>query len=303
MHLGWQSRDLVFPAGASAVLCGLLFMGLTGAPPRLLLINLVALGVGAALVAIARLLPPRPPAVRSAALLGIAAALLGTAMFGISSQGASRWIAVGGLSLQPGLILVPVLLFAHVSRADRWSSAAVVLAALAMALQPDRSLAGAIAAVLLVDASVRRSPLAWAIAVLSLAAFVGSMLQPDLLPAVPWVDQILWTPLVSQPLAAMAVWTGTLLLFLPALRLWRGGEGASAAAFVTLWGTLVVSAGLHNYPTPLVGYGASCILGYLLAAITLPDGLRSAKTRSSSSRALEPGAEPPASWRVRPSTL
>jgi hypothetical protein len=131
------------------------------------------------------------------------------------------------------------------------------------------SLAAAIAAVALVDAAFRRTPAVWLTATASLAALAASLAQPDALPAVPHVDQILWTSFVAQPLAAIAIWTGTLLLFVPSLTLWRRGQAVAAASFAALWSTLVLSAMLHNYPTPLVGYGASCILGYLLATLGL----------------------------------
>ena len=295
MHTNWYSRNIFFLAAAAAVLCGLLFMNLTGAPPRLLLINLVALGVGIALVSIAKLIPPLDHRARSTALLAIPAALLATALLGVSSQGASRWVLLGGLSLQPSLILVPVLLLAHVSRPSRHSAAAVALAALAMALQPDRSVAAAIAAVTLADAALRRSRGAWAAAFIPLAAFGAAMLQPDRLPAVPFVDAILWT---ADPLAATAVWIGTVLLFVPVAALWRAGEHASAAAFAALWATLVISAGVAFYPTPLVGYGASGIIGYLLAALAVPGLSNRTRSQTDTFAPLETREGPPASLLV-----
>ena len=63
-------------------------------------------------------------------VVGSAAALLATALFGATAEGATRWVAVGGLSLQPSLILLPPLLLAHVARPDRWTSTAVAIAAL-----------------------------------------------------------------------------------------------------------------------------------------------------------------------------
>jgi hypothetical protein len=270
MNRRWLSGNIVPIAGAAAVLCGLLFLQQTGAPPRLMLINLAALGIAVAVLALARLVPLTGAAARHALLLLAAAALLATALFGATAEGATRWVLVGGLSLQPSLILIPVLLLAHVARADGWSSAAVALSALAMALQPDRSIAAAIAAVVLVDAGFRRTAAAWLLAAACAVSLAATLVQPDQLPAVAHVDQLLWTPFVAEPLAATAIWIGTLLLFVPAAALWRRGQLAEAAAFAALWGVLVASALLGNYPTPLVGYGASAILGYLLAALAWP---------------------------------
>jgi hypothetical protein len=270
MSRSWLSRNVLPIAGAAAVLCGLLFLQQTGAPPRLLLLNLAALGIAVAVLAIVRLVPLSGTAARRILLLLAATALLATALFGATAEGATRWVLVGGLSLQPSLILVPVLLLAHVSKSDGWSSAAVALSALAMALQPDRSIAAVIAAVVLVDAGFRRTAAAWLLAAACSAAFAATLLQPDHLPAVAHVDQLLWTSFAAEPLAATAIWAGTLLLFVPAGALWRGGQRAEAAAFAALWSILVASALLGNYPTPLVGYGASAILGYLLAALAWP---------------------------------
>lgn len=268
MSARWLSTNVIPLAGGAAVLCGLMFLGLTGAPPRLLLINLVALGVGFALLALARLIPV--PSARPLLLLGSAAALLATALFGVTAEGATRWVVVGGLSLQPSLILLPALLLAHIARSDRWSSLAVAIAALAMALQPDRSLAAAIAAVALVDVLFRRTRAAGLVLAAAVAALAVTVARPDELPAVAHVDQILWTSPGDQPLAALLLWAGTLLLFVPALALRRRGLTVEATAFAALWSTLVLSALLANYPTPLVGYGASCILGYLFTALSLP---------------------------------
>lgn len=301
MRARWFRGNVVPVSGAASVSCGLVFLWLTGAPLRLLLINLVALGVGVALITIGRLLPAPGIALRRALLLAASLSLVATALFGMAVEGASRWVLVGGLALQPSLILVPVLLLAHVIKPDRWSSAAVAIAACAMALQPDRSLAAAILAVTVVDAFRRRSPEALTTSLAALAGVIATQLQPDLLPAVPYVDQILWTSFAAQPLAAGSLWLGILLLFVPALMLWRGGDRPTPSAFAALWATLVLSAALHNYPTPLVGYGASCILGYLLAALALPGpaarGLRTGR------QSLAPAAtdEQSGTWRISPS--
>jgi hypothetical protein len=42
------------------------------------------------------------------------------------------------------------------------------------------------------------------------------------------------------------------------------------AVFGAVWLAVIVAAALGNYPTPLVGYGGSAILGYLLSLLYLP---------------------------------
>ena len=46
-------------------------------------------------------------------------------------------------------------------------------------------------------------------------------------------------------------------------------------AFGIVWSGIMVAAALGNYPTPLVGYGGSAVLGYLLSLAALPAAARS----------------------------
>jgi hypothetical protein len=50
-------------------------------------------------------------------------------------------------------------------------------------------------------------------------------------------------------------------------------DRASAApwlVFGAIWLGVIVAAALGNYPTPLVGYGGSAIIGYVLSLAALP---------------------------------
>ena len=67
-----------------------------------------------------------------------------TYRFAISQY--SRWISIGEVSLQPGLFLLPLLTLAFVRSQDGASLLGILIAALAVALQPDRAMAGALVA-------------------------------------------------------------------------------------------------------------------------------------------------------------
>jgi hypothetical protein len=54
----------------------------------------------------------------------------------------------------------------------------------------------------------------------------------------------------------------------------RTGDRAVLLAFGGCWAAVVAAAALGNYPTPLVGYGGSAVLGYLLSVSLLPGGAR-----------------------------
>jgi cell division protein FtsW (lipid II flippase) len=70
-------------------------------------------------------------------------------------EGASRWARVGTLSIQPSLILVPLLVLAFARAKDWLSTSGVLVASLALALQPDRGMAGALVAGMVAIALLR----------------------------------------------------------------------------------------------------------------------------------------------------
>jgi cell division protein FtsW (lipid II flippase) len=272
--ISMQPRLLGLICGAAAVAMGMAYMIAAGAPLNYLIVNLAALVLGAtAWLALGRTASARL-ASAGAVILALAAALLGTAFFGMAADGASRWVSVGPLSLQISLIVLPVMLILYARRPDVIGTAGMAFAALALAIQPDRAMAGVLAAGLLglLVASPGRLPFIAAAA--SALAFGATLLMPDIQPAVPYVDRILYTAFDVHPLAGAAVLTGAAALVVPALILGSRAVGDRGAllAFGGCWLAVVVAAALGNYPTPLVGYGGSAVLGYLLSVALLPNG-------------------------------
>lgn len=90
----------------------------------------------------------------------------------------------------------------------------------------------------------------------------------------------------------LAVWLGAVLLLLPCAIRGPGGAGDKArrAVFGATWLSISVAAMVGAYPAPLVGYGGSAILGYLLAASLLPKGLGRGKTGTSRQQPRERGS-------------
>ncbi len=257
---------------AGALGLGFGYMAAAGAPAAHFVMNgaafvlgLLALGVIVEAGRIGRL----PPGLVSVPLAGI---LLAVSLWGVSADGVNRWISVGGVALQPSLILVPVVALGFVRSRDGFSGLAVMIAALALALQPDRAMAAALAAGVLAVALARRGWLELAALAGALLGFAATMFRPDPSPAVPFVDQILFSSFAVHPVAGLAVWCGAALMLLPALvGLARDAEHRPAyAVFGALWLAVIGAAALGNYPTPLVGYGGSAILGYLISLIGLP---------------------------------
>lgn len=256
---------------------GLAYMAAAGAPRLYLAVNGLALLLGLALFGVLRSSSGQAPLLPAGVTLAFGGALLATTLFGVSVEGASRWVRVGGLAVQLSLVLVPAMLVAFARRRDTLSTLGVMLGAVALALQPDRAMAGVLAAALTVLA-VRR-PDRWVVSALGVAAvgFAVTLLRPDTLPAVPYVDRILRTAFEVHPLAGLAVVGGALLLAVPAIpgRKLDLRNGDSCSVFGMVWLAVVLAAALGNYPTPLVGYSGSAVLGYLLSLAFLPGQARS----------------------------
>ena len=271
----WTTRTwgIVCAVGATAI--GAAYLAAAGAPSHYVAIQLAALGIGLAAIAVLARIPGSFSERFSApALVLLGTLLLATALVGASVDGAARWVKLGAVYVQTSLVVLPAMLLLFARSPGRLGVAAMALAALALALQPDRAMAGAFAVGLAVLALLRAERLTIAAALCGLGAFVGALAQPDALPAFPFVDRILFTSFDVHPLVGAAVVAGALALLLPAL---AGGERDRRWVFGATWLAIVSAAALGNYPTPLVGYGGSAVLGYLLSVALLPGAARVAR--------------------------
>ncbi|MFT3811399.1 MAG: hypothetical protein QM698_15915 [Micropepsaceae bacterium] len=270
--LSARPRYLAMVAAVAATILGLGYMAMAGAPLRMLVINAAALLIGFALLALALAAVRHMRLATGAVSLALGSALMGVTLFGLVVEGASRWMAIAGFVIQPSLIIVPVLL-AYCARArDALSITGVMLAAVALALQPDRAMAGVVVMGLGVLALTRADMKVLTSLVVAVAAFVAALLQPDALPAMPYVDQIIFTSFDVHMVAGLAVMAGLAWMLVPAIIGWIGdpANGEAYLVFGAVWLTIIAAAVLGNYPTPLVGYGASAIIGYALSLIALP---------------------------------
>ncbi len=254
-----------------AVCCGLAYLYAAGAPIQMLAINAGTLTAGLAAVAIWTRLPAVPANAGAIAIVLMSCALLATALGGSEVDGASRWIALDALAVQPSLILLPAIVLTFAVDRGPTATAGILIAALSMALQPDRAMAGALMCGLAALAIACRDRFTLIALTASVAAFVVTMILPDRLAAVPYVDQILFAAFDLHVVAGFAVAAGAMLLLMPALlglsfgSRNRGGH----MAFGAVWLSVIAAAALGNYPTPVVGYGGSAILGYLFSLAVL----------------------------------
>jgi hypothetical protein len=180
-----RPRSLGLICGAAAVGIGIAYMLAAGAPSRYLLVNVAALLLGmTAWLALGKVAGSRLVGAGLAVLV-LAVSMLLTALFGVAADGASRWVSVGSLSVQVSLIVLPVMVVLYARRPDPIGTAGMIVAALSLAAQPDRAMAGVLLAGLLgaLFATPNRSAtVATAAAAL---AFGWTLLRPDTLPASP----------------------------------------------------------------------------------------------------------------------
>lgn len=252
-------------AATGATGLGVLVMAAAGAPKAYLIINMAALTIGVALLA---LLQRNRTNATYAGWLGLAAAagLLATALLGTTIDGATRWVRIGVVSLQPSLVLLPLLIMAFARARDAKATVAMLIAAVALALQPDRAMAGALVAGLAALAVTVRDRQVLLALVAALCGFAVTLLRPDTLPPTAFVEQVHASAFAFSAAAGLALLAGSALMLLPMLALRR----VDATVFAAVWVAILAAAVIGNYPTPLLGYGGSGILGYLLCLAGLP---------------------------------
>lgn len=231
--------------------------------------------------------------------MAAAAALLATALAGTSVDEVTRWVRFGPLLVQPSLVLLPAMVVA-LARSRSWPGAgAIVIAAGALALQPDRGMAGALTVAVGGLALARRDRVTGLAAAAALAAFAVTLGRPDTLPAEPFVEGVIASSFAGGMLAGLAAAAGLMLLVVPAAMgmLREPGSREAHLAFGAIWVGVVTAAALGNYPTPIVGYGGSAILGYCLSLAALPRVASGRRRRSAAD--ASPALTPPPSIQPR----
>ncbi|MBY0392874.1 MAG: hypothetical protein K2Q27_06385 [Novosphingobium sp.] len=251
---------------------GVVHLYVADASSSMILVNIVSLGVGLALLAGAAVWQGLHERGRAIVAIIIAGLLVLTNMFGVSSHGVVRWVAVGPLMVQSSLILLPGLLMMFARSATAAGTAALVVAAGAVAMQPDRAMAGAMFAGMAMLWLLHRNRDVALVLAASAFGLVITLVRADSLPPVRFTEGVFTQTWQVHPLLGIAVASGGALLLLPAAAFGtRRRDGVrQCAVFGVVWLAIILAAVIGNYPTPLVGYGGSAIVGYLLSACMLP---------------------------------
>ena len=261
-------RALGLACATGAVAFGLFRLACAGAPFTHLGVNAGALVAGVAVVALASRVDGWRPGFMA---IMTAAVLLAVAMLGDHAAGPARWLSFGGLPVQPSLILVPLMVVRYVRFPDGLSTMGVLLSAAALALQPDRAMAGVLAAGLVAGSAVRPGRLAVMASAAGVAAFALAIPRSDEGVTDP-ADLVLLSAFDVHPLAGAAVLSGVALLLAPALvgGVTDPGRRRVYVVFCAVWVSALAAAALDGAPTPVLGFSGAAVLGYVLSLAALP---------------------------------
>ena len=260
---------LAFASGVAAGLIGLTYLLASGSPLTMVIVNGGTIVAGIFLTLSLRFAArPSDQVVAMTALIG-AFILLGTASFGYAIEDARRWLLIGPFFIQTSLIFLPLIAVCFAKVQNIRTALAVFVAAFAMAVQPDRAMAAMIFVAVAIVGMMRPSKLTFGASIFCAMTFATTLLLPDQLPDAPFVDHILWSAFDIDLWVGLALWAGCLLLVCPILFTPKAERNILYYVFSSCWLTLIAAAAMDAYPTPIVGYGASAIIGYFLSLIFL----------------------------------
>lgn len=253
-----------------ALIVGIVAMRDLGVTASVWLTNVAAAVLGLLIFAFGRrLAPPTRGTPAWIAGASIAVVLLPFASEGV--LGVYRWISVGGLRLHASAVVAPLIILCVAAAASHRSSIALAISvttALILALQPDAAQTTSFAvacAVIIVHAMARQTQIALIGFALLLATSVISLIRHDPLLPVAHVEGI-FGMITSAGLGPAVVATVALLLLpAPFFAAWHRHRRPTALALGIYIAATVVAPAWGAFPVPVMGYGASPILGYFVA--------------------------------------
>ncbi|MGB5723612.1 MAG: hypothetical protein WBM39_04285 [Parasphingorhabdus sp.] len=245
------------------VLMGCVYMAVAGAPRAYLVVNGAAL---AAAIGLAVFLKRPVPGFSVIALTVFALALfVGTLFSSAEIDGIHRWIGVGPIRLHVGLLLLPAIISLVPGLRRELALLTIMVIGLTGSLQPDRATAFALLSGVFVLAIAKCDK--WSLGMLAFAgmSFLSTLLQIDPLQPVRFVEYVIadvWE--FHPPSGVIMVVFLVLALVVPLFGRSFRNQIPLAASLATISGFAIISV-FGPYPTPLIGYSASAIIGYGLA--------------------------------------
>lgn len=234
-------------------------MGTQGAPTHYLAINATCLALGLALIAGVRVPKVQP----DVAAVILAALLFLPLLAGPSINGVHRWIGSGPIAINVGLLALPALAVIAARMEPRWQIAIVTAALAAAVAQPDAALALAIGGAAIGIALATRESRASLAAIAALLAAIWAQ-KRGVLPPQPFVEQVFLDAAAVSPLW-LALLVAAMVAAIVLIALDRAMPRSERYALTGAVSGFAYTAAISAYPAPLVGYGASAILGLALA--------------------------------------
>lgn len=273
--MGW--RTLVF--AALAVAAGGALLAVLGAPMRMPILHGAALLMG--LIGCVAMGAARnnewAGRAGDIALIGAAVLVPLTALIGPQADGVARWIVVGVLTLQPAMIVVAPIAVGVALRPSTARSAAAAIAALGLAIQPDPGAAAMLLAGLAAPLAIgQRQAANIAATVIAAVALAVAQARTVSLPPVEFVEGVIPAALNAGILPALLALTAIVLMLIPA---WP--PRPPQLAFLGVWSAALGMALLGPYPTPVIGFGGSSVLGFILSAGLVAGAGRALRRRES----------------------
>ena len=281
-----RDRAIAILALAIPVLAGLGYLLAYAAPSSFVLVNAAALAIAVLLICFA---PDKLPKITRRILIGIALTTLYLPLLtGPTLSGVERWLSLGPFTLHAGMLVLPVLMVLAGSEPD-YAPGVLSVALLAALLQPDMATGAALTLAAFGLYDVTKD---WRYGVFAAVAFTVSLVAAihGELPAQPFVERVIFLLARTDPLAALGLAASLLASFMLMLSGFPGREASRKALAGCFFG-FSFAGHVSNYPSALIGYGASPILGFGAALALLcasPDG------RGSSPGTLRGSADFPA---------
>jgi hypothetical protein len=266
MRQAWLAPPIV---GALAVLAGVAFLWVVGALPGMATRNVAAYAIGLAIgfgaLRLARWSWGVP------VLLAGASLLILLTLIGAEADGVRRWIGLGPVTLQPALVVVPMLVaLAGNEQGRKWSPWLVVPAAL-IALQPDAASLAALAAAMAVTTKKRDGlPMLAATIVATMLASIAliGLATPPPAAFVEGTAATAWT----SGAAATGLHLAAIVLMATAALSAKNASGAAVAAYFLVSAAIAM---FWAFPMPIAGAAPSHLLGFGCAMAILADKRRS----------------------------
>jgi len=282
---------------APAVMLGVFVMAQSGIKPRVWGQNLAVWLVATTLCAAAtRMMPSAERNLRFGVVLMVAPVMALALSLGCPGlEGVHRWLSFGTVRLHAASISLPAFLIGlgDVQRErGSWTIRVLILiTAGLLAIQPDASQASAFAIAVGTHWFLHK-PMSGMMRLVEPAALLGLVIiawgRPDPLESVPHVEGILrLATSIASAWAFVAV--GSLILlplpFFAASFGWRGSSnGRTALALGMYFAATLLAPTVGHFPVPVIGYGASPILGFFVGLGWLSFQSRGAKSRSQANK-------------------